>query len=124
VTTSVPASAELLRGRHFAAIATSFPGGARLLMPTDTPARLERCGRDQMVPGILLDPACEAEWESVLADWMIGCDGALELVPAAEVRVALSGCATAADADDCPVTWECGPWPVAWLSPGQAAARP
>lgn len=121
--TPVLAFAELLRGRHFAAIAASLPGGERLLLPPDTAARLERCGRDQMVPGIVLDSAREAEWESVLADWMIDCDGALELVSASEVRLALSNCATVADADACPVTWDCGPWPVSGLSPDRSMVR-
>jgi hypothetical protein len=122
VNTSVLASAELLRGRHFAAIAASFPDGTRLLLPTDTPARLERCGREQLVPGIVLDSAREAEWESVLADWMIDCDGALELVSAPDVRLALSRGAAAADADACPVTWDCGPWPLPRLTPDRSAA--
>lgn len=124
MTTPALASAELLRGLHFAAIAASLDDGGRLLLPPDTPARLERCGGEQMVPGILLDPAHEAEWETALADWMIGCDGTLELVSASELRLALSHWEAAAEARACPVTWDCGPWPVSGLPLERAAALP
>ena len=110
--TSVLAAAEVLRGRHFTAIAASLPGGALVLLPTDTPSRLERCAEDQLVPGILLDREHQGDWETLIAEWVLECDGPLELALSSDVRLALRDSPAVATARNAAATWDCGPWPL------------
>jgi len=111
--TTVLASAEILRGRHFTAIAVSLPGGALVLLPTDTPSRLERCGEGQLVPGILLAPERQGDWETLIAEWVLDCDGPLELAASSDVRLALRDSDAIEHARGWVSTWDCGPWPLA-----------
>ena len=48
-------------------------------------------------------------------------DSVLELVSASELRFALTNCDAVADAHACPITWDCGPWPVSGLSLDRSA---
>jgi hypothetical protein len=115
----VLAFAELVRGRFFTAFLAHLPDGALMLFPADTRQRLEGCAPDALVPGLRIEEDQQPCWEDAVAEWMLACDGQVELTPAPVMRMAMLNCADPGGGWPTDPTWECGHWPRS-----RAAAEP